>query len=90
MTHAASLADWFAFLSLGIAVHAGFSVFYFLFVEADLADFDPRPAVRRALDTDLGARAVVAVFNARTAVREAALDVTALLILLTATPEATS
>ena len=90
MTHAASLADWFAFLSLGVAAHAGFSVVYFLFVEAEPADFDPRPAVRRALDTDLGARAVVAVFNAQTAVRETALDAAALLILLTGTPEATS
>lgn len=49
--HTHSLADWTAFLSLGTSVHAALSVPYFLTVDADLADFDPRPAVRRALES---------------------------------------
>ena len=44
-----SLAEWSAFLSLGVGVHAALSVPYFLAVDADLADFDPRPAVARAV-----------------------------------------
>lgn len=44
-----TLAEWFAFLSLGVGVHGAFSVPYFLAVDADLADFDPRPAVRRCV-----------------------------------------
>jgi hypothetical protein len=43
------LAEWASVLSLGIAVHAGFSVPYFLLVDASRRDFDPRPALRRVL-----------------------------------------
>jgi hypothetical protein len=45
------LAEWAAFLSLGVGVHAAFSVPYFLLVDADFADFDPRPLVRRAIES---------------------------------------
>ncbi len=53
------------------------------FADADLAYFDPR----RLLDTDAGARAVVAVFNASTAVRDFYRDAAALLLLLTTSPK---
>ena len=43
-----SLADWLAVVSFGIGAHAAMSVPYFLTVDADLCDFDPRPAVRCA------------------------------------------
>lgn len=43
-----SLAEWASVLSLGIGVHASFSCFYFLLVDAERADFNPRPLVRRA------------------------------------------
>jgi hypothetical protein len=46
-----SPAEWAAFLSLGVGVHGAFSAPYFLFVNATRSDFDPRPAVRRALET---------------------------------------
>lgn len=73
--HTHSLSEWAAFGSLGISIHAALSVPYFLLVESESArDFDPRPAVRRALNTDLGARAVVAMFNAQTDLRELAAD----------------
>ena len=35
-------------VSLAVAAYGAVSVPYFLAVDADLADFDPRPAVRRA------------------------------------------
>lgn len=43
------LAEWTAFLLLGVGAHGTLSVPYFLTVDADLADFDPRPAVRRCI-----------------------------------------
>ena len=50
MNHTHDLADWFAFVSLGIGIHAALSVPYFLLVESESArDFDPRPAVRRTV-----------------------------------------
>ena len=45
-----TLAEWSAFLLLGVGGYAAPSIPYFLFVDADLADFDPRPAVRRAVE----------------------------------------
>lgn len=53
MTH--SLAEWAAFLSLGVGGYAAFSAPFFLLVDADLVDFDPRPAVRRAAESVRGA-----------------------------------
>jgi hypothetical protein len=46
------LAEWAAFLSLGISVHASFSVFWFLLVDAHRSDFDPRPALARAVNSE--------------------------------------
>lgn len=96
-------AEWAAMASAATSAYAACSIPYFLLVDAELRDFDPRPLVRRALVTDTGARLVVAVFNAKTNVREAvadtrllvflslrdaAISLAALLMLLTA-PEAT-
>ena len=96
---AASPAEWAAFLSLGVSVHAALSVPYFVFVDADLADFDPRPAVRRALDSkrlvpvwqaavDAGHDANRALATgqraAALALRDAAVSLAALLMLFTA------
>lgn len=97
-------AEWAAMFSAASSVFAACSIPYFLLVDADLKDFDPRPLVRRALVTDTGARLVVAVFNAKCDVREAvgdarrfaflsardaAISLAALLALLTITPEHT-
>lgn len=44
-----SLADLLAFLCLGVGGWASGSALLYLICDADLADFDPRPAVRRAV-----------------------------------------
>lgn len=46
--HAHTPAEWAQMLSLAGAAYGALSVPYFVAVDADLADFDPRPAVRRA------------------------------------------
>jgi hypothetical protein len=89
-----SLADWSAFLLLGVGGAAAFSAPFHLFVDADLVDFDPRPALSRAVESgrlDLLLIAVAdAKYDVRVAVhasREACRDVAALLILLTTSPK---
>jgi hypothetical protein len=42
-------AEWAEMVALAFGIWGTGSVFYFLAVDADLADFDPRPAARRAL-----------------------------------------
>jgi hypothetical protein len=79
VNHTHSLAEWFAFLLLGVGVHGSYSVPYFLFVDANLADFDPRPLALRAAD-----RLLVEIVNAKATARDAALSAAALLMLLTA------
>lgn len=98
MSHAASLDDWLTALSVGqMALGAlGFSM---SFVDADLADFDPRPAVRRAIESGrydpvlitvgpMKADARRAAARARHIPRDAAISAAALLALLT-TPKGT-
>ncbi|MFC9681335.1 hypothetical protein [Streptomyces sp. NPDC056948] len=99
--HAATLPDWAAAISFGIAGYAVLSVPYFLLVDADPSDFDPRPAVRRAIESGRLDPALIAVVNTRHAAHEAAdrvrnaprhaaISTAALLMLLTApAPEAT-
>ncbi len=89
-----TLADWSAFLFLGVGGYAAPSVPYFLFVDADLADFDPRPAVSRVLESGRLDLLLIAVADAKYDVREAAhasreacRDAAALLLLLTTTPK---
>lgn len=74
-------------LSLAVAVYAALSVPYFLTVDADLADFDPRPAVRRAVRSEAVYPLLREWDNARHLVREACRDAGALLILLTTSPK---
>lgn len=89
MNHTHDLAEWFAFLSLGVGVHASFSVFWFLLVDAHRTDFprlwqaavDARHVFDRALAA--GLRWVEAVvLDARLTAREAALSAAALAALL--------
>lgn len=97
MSHTHSLSEWAAFLSLGVGVHASFSVFYFLLVDAHRSDFDPRPAVRRVVESgrldvllalvanaryDVRELAGGVVLDARLSLREAAITAAALLTLL--------
>ncbi|NUU22811.1 MAG: hypothetical protein HOV68_15060 [Streptomycetaceae bacterium] len=68
----ADLNDWAAAISFGIAGYAVLSVPYFLLVDADPADFDPRPALRRAIESGRYDAALIAVTNARRAARDMA------------------
>lgn len=45
--HTHSLAEWLAMVSIAVSGYAALSAPYFVFVDADLADFDPRPALAR-------------------------------------------
>jgi len=65
MSHTHDLSEWAAFLSLGVGVHAALSMPYFLFVDANLADFDPHPLLARAVD-----RLLVEVVRAKGGVRD--------------------
>ena len=101
--HTHTLDEWLAMVSLAVAVYGSLSAPWFVFVDADLADFDPRPAARRGhqlavyAEHDV-ARAVMSVRHelvpvaaaVRHAVyvgRETARDLAALLILLTTRPQ---
>jgi hypothetical protein len=99
--HTHSLAEWAAFLSLGVGVHAAFSVFYFLLVDARPSDFDPRPVVRRAIESGRFDSVLIAIPAVKDAVRtaaarvqhaplNAALTAAALLALLLPATETTS
>jgi hypothetical protein len=87
MSHTHDLAEWAAFLSLGIAVHASFSVFYFLLVDAHRSDFDPRPWLARVLGSEVLYPLLREWDSARHASREALRDAAALLLLLTTSPK---
>lgn len=94
MNHTHDLSEWAAFLSLGVGVHAALSVPYFLAVDADLADFAPRPAVSRLVESGRVDLLLIAVADAKYDVREAVhasreacRDLAALLILLTTSPK---
>jgi len=73
---------------LSVGGYAGLSVPVLLFPGARLADFDPRPAVRRAIESGRLDPALCAVANARywahEKTRQAALSAAVLLLLLTA------
>lgn len=46
--HTHTPAEWAQMLSLAFGAYGALSVPYFLLVDADLADFDPRPALARS------------------------------------------
>ncbi|MFI2632575.1 hypothetical protein ACH5A2_19585 [Streptomyces collinus] len=96
----ADLTEWAAAISFGTASYAVLSIPVFLLVDADPADFDPRPALARAVESGRYDAALIAVTNARHTARDTAerarriprdtaITAAALLMLLTATPEAT-
>lgn len=87
--HTHDLGEWASVISLAVGCYGGFSVFWFLLVDAHRTDFprlwqaavDARHAFDRALMA--GLRWVEAVaLDARLTVREAALTAAALLALL--------
>lgn len=87
MSRTHDLAEWAAFLSLGVGVHASFSAVWFLLVDASRRDFDPRPAVRRAINSEALYPLLREWDTARSASREALRDAAALLLLLTTSPK---
>lgn len=92
--HTHDLAEWAAFLSLGVAVHASFSVFYFLLVDASRRDFH-QELVHAGYDLAWAAASIrhelipyaVPVRHAVYGGRELARDAAALLLLLTTSPK---
>jgi hypothetical protein len=94
VNHTHSLAEWAAFLLLGLGLPSAASIPFWLTYDADRADFDPRPALSRAVESGRMDVLLIAVadakYDARAAVhasREAFRDVAALLILLTTSPK---
>lgn len=85
MTHTHSLAEWFAFLLLGVSA-AALVQLVVAFADAELAYFDARPALRTA-----GDRLLVEAVRAKDSVlnfpRDAAISLAALLLLLSAPPK---
>ena len=85
--HVHSPAEWAAAGSLGLSA-VGLIAFALAFADAD---FDPRPAVSRVVESGRVDPLLVAVAGARLSVRDAAISLAALLMLLNpAAPEATS
>lgn len=97
--HTHTLDEWLAMICLAVSGYAAFSSPYFLLVDADLADFDPRPALARSESPlwqgavhaghDLNRAIATCERVAKAAVKDAALSVAALLALLLPAPEAT-
>lgn len=94
MSQTHSLAEWASVLSLGIGVHASFSVFYFLLVDASRRDFH-QELVHAGHDLAWAAASArhelvpyaVPVRHVVYGGRELARDGAALLLLLTTTPK---
>lgn len=86
MTHTHSLAEWLAFLCLGVSGWAAGSALLYLICDTDLAYFDPRPALRTAADWVL-VEAVRAKDTLLNFPRDAAISLAALLLLLSAPPK---
>ena len=84
--HVTTLAEWVQMVSLAVGIYAAASAPYFVLVDADLADFDPRPAVRRALVSPAADRVLVEVRRACDTPRELAVAAAALLMLATINP----
>lgn len=82
---AATPADWAEAVSVALMLSGTAGGLFLLTVDADPADFDPRPAIRRAIESGRYDPALIAVVNARHAARDAAITAAALLMLLTST-----
>jgi len=76
-----TLAEWAAFLSLGLSMASATATPYFLLVDADHFAW---PNVRPLLESRTADRLLVELVNAKATARDAALSAAALLMLLTA------
>lgn len=97
--NAATPTEWAEALSIALMLSSTTAALFSLTVDADPADFDPRPVVRRAVESGRLDPVLIAVVNTRHTTRETAararqmsrnagITAVALLMLLTA-PEAT-
>ena len=97
--HIHTLDEWLAMICLAVSGYAALSSPYFVLVDADLCDFDPRPALARTRSPlwqgavhaghDLNRAIATCERVAKAAAKDAALSVAALLALLLPAPEAT-
>jgi len=70
VSQAHDLAEWVAFLSLGLSITSAVSIPFWLLVDADLQDFDPRPPLRRAIESGRLDPLLIARVNARHALAD--------------------
>jgi hypothetical protein len=93
MYHTHTPAEWASMVCMAASGYAAFSAPYFLLVDASRSDFDPRPTVHRALESGRVDPLLIAVANAkydvRLSLRDAAVWLAALLMLLSSASEAT-
>lgn len=82
MSHTHDLAEWASVLSLGVGVTFSCFVPWLL-----LVDFDPRPLLARAVNSEAVYPLLREWDTARHASREAFRDAAALLLLLTTSPK---
>lgn len=75
-------AEWAAVSCAAVSAYSTYSAFYFLLVDANRSDFDPRPVVRRAIESGRLDGALIAVTNAKHDARTVAARAAALLALL--------
>lgn len=87
MNHTHTLAEWAAFLFLGLGLSAAASIPFWLADDAALADFDPRPAFRRVVESEALYVLLREWDIARYSFRESCRDLAALLILLCTSPK---
>jgi hypothetical protein len=69
---AASLPEWAEAVSAALMLSGSTASVFFLTVDADPADFNPMPGMRRAVESGRYDPALIAVANARHATRETA------------------
>ena len=69
---AATPAEWAEAVSVALMLSGTTTGLFHLTVDADPGDFDPRPAVRRAIESGRFDPALIAIVNARHTTREAA------------------
>lgn len=86
MGHTHTLAEWVAYLSLGL-VPVGAIGFVLAFADSDASWFDPRWHCSRLVESGRLDALLITIVSARVAVHDAVLDAAALIVLLTTSPK---
>ena len=82
-----SPAEWAQMVSLAVGMYAAASAPYFLLVDADLADFNPQPALAWVVESGALDPLLIVIGPAWVAIRETYRDAAALALLLTTSPK---